>query len=274
MSFLQAVVLGAVQGATEFIPVSSTGHLIVVPWLFGWEDPGLAFDLATHVGTLFALLWYFWRDWVVIFSSLGRWMVSPRKTPPATRAAGMIGLYIVAACVPAAIAGFLASDFVEERLRNALFVAATTGIVAFVMLAADYYGRKKRTWTEAGLGDWLAIGAAQALALMPGVSRSGITMSAGLSIGLERESAARCSFLLSAPVIAGAAALHLGDAFSGGIPREQLISFLVAATSAAIVGYLCIRFLLNYLKNHGLAPFVWYRVALAVVIVVLHYVRP
>ncbi len=274
MDFIQAVVLGAIQGATEFIPVSSTGHLIVVPWLLGWDPNTLTFDLAAHTGTLFAVLWYFWRDWVSLYSSLVRWAINRGRCDETTRSRAMIGLWIIAGCVPAAVAGYLADDFVEARLRNPLFVAAMTAIVAFVMLAADRLGRKNRPWTSAKLGDWLAIGCAQAVALMPGVSRSGITMSAGLGLGLERDAAARCSFLLSAPIIAGAAGLHLKEVLGGqGLAPGEGWEFLVAAVTAAVVGYACIRFLLDYLRMHGLAPFVYYRLGLAALIVLLYFVR-
>jgi undecaprenyl-diphosphatase len=273
VTVFQAIVLGAVQGATEFIPVSSTGHLIVVPWLLGWNANSLAFDLATHVGTLAGVLWYFWRDWVHILSSLARLALNRGRCDDPTRQAGLIGLFIVAGCVPAALAGVAFGDVIEERLRHPLFVAATTGGVALVMLAADRLGRKERGWASAGLRDWVLIGVAQALALMPGVSRSGITISAGLALGLQRDAAARCSFLLSAPIIAGAAGLQLGKDFRSGLPMEELQMFIVAAISAGVVGYLCIRFLLDYLRQRGLAVFVYYRLALAALIVALYFWR-
>lgn len=274
MNFLQAVVLGAIQGATEFIPVSSTGHLIVVPWLLGWNANSLSFDLAAHAGTLVAVLWYFWRDWVTVYSSLARWALNRGRCDETTTRRAMIGVWIIVGCIPAAVAGYLADDFVEQRLRHPLFVAAMTALVALVMLAADRLGRKDRPWTTAGLKDWLAIGMAQAVALMPGVSRSGITMSAGLGLGLERDAAARCSFLLSAPIIAGAAGLHLKEVLGGhGLRAGEAQDFAVAAVTAAVVGYLCIRFLLDYLRKHGLALFVWYRMGLAALIVALYIIR-
>ncbi len=269
MNLLQAAILGAVQGATEFIPVSSTGHLIIVPWLFGWDDPGLTFDLATHVGTLVALLWFFWRDWAGIASSVAQWLIAPTRCSPQVKQTARMGLWILVGCIPAAIAGVLFNHIVEEKLRNPVIIAAATGLIAFVMLAADRLGRKERLFASTKLTDWAGIGLAQALALVPGVSRSGITISAGLGLGLERESAARCSFLLSAPVIAGAAALHLHKAVSQGLSTAQIQMFLVASAAAAVVGYICIRFLLNFLRTRGLAVFVYYRIILAVIILAI-----
>lgn len=275
LNLFQAAVLGAVQGATEFIPVSSTGHLILIPYILGWPKGGLTFDLAAHVGTLFALLWYFWREWVLIYTSLVRFVMNAGKCDSATRHRAAVGLWIILASVPAAVAGLLLDEFVEHTLQSSyIFIASSTGLVAFVMLAADRLGRKNRSWGEARMVDWLLIGVAQALALFPGVSRSGITISAGLAEGLDREASARCSFLLSAPIIAGAAGMHiLKDVLHGGLPASELKLFAMAAFTAAVFGYLCIKFLLNYLRRHGLAPFVWYRVALSLLIFALVFLR-
>ncbi|MCC6484603.1 MAG: undecaprenyl-diphosphate phosphatase [Armatimonadetes bacterium] len=275
MNLFQAAVLGAVQGATEFIPVSSTGHLILIPYILGWPKAGLTFDLAAHVGTLVALLWYFWQEWVLIYTSLVRVIMNAGKCDQATRHRASVGVWILLASIPAALAGVALDKFVEETLHKSyVFIALSTGLVAFVMLAADRLGRKNRSWGEAGLRDWLGIGIAQALALLPGVSRSGITISAGLAEGLDRPAAARCSFLLSAPIIGGAAAMHIvKDVLHGGIPSSELKLFAVAALTSGLVGYLCIRFLLNYLRQHTLVPFVWYRVVLALFILSLVFVR-
>lgn len=275
MTYFQAAVLGAVQGATEFIPVSSTGHLIVVPWILKWDEPGLTFDLAAHVGTLAALVWFFWGDWVAIFSSLARWIVNGGRCDSETARRARIAIWIIVATIPVGVAGVLLDKLVANTLQKSyVLIACTTGLVAFVMLAADVWGRKNRMWGDAKLRDWLGIGFAQALALIPGVSRSGITISAGLAEGLDREGAARCSFLLSAPIIAGAAGVHiLKDVAINGMPAHEFRVFLVAAITAAIVGYLCIRFLLNYLRRRGLGVFVWYRVAVAVLILAMLFTR-
>lgn len=273
MTILQAIILGAVQGATEFIPVSSSGHLILVPWMLGWDPSTMAFDLATHVGTLVALVWFFWRDWVAILSSLGRMLVSPKKVDSYTRLQGTIGIWIALACIPAAVIGVVFGDAIEENLRHPLFVASTISSVAILMLLVDHLGRKERSWGGAKLADWMVIGTAQALALMPGVSRSGITITAGLAMGLTREAAARCSFLLSLPITAGASALVIGKAFRAGLSEGELQAFVVAAISSAIVGYLCIKFLLNFLQKRGLAVFCYYRLVLAALIAGLYFYR-
>ncbi len=274
MTILQAVILGVIQGATEFIPVSSTGHLVLVPWLLGFDSGGLTFDLAAHVGTLAALIWYFWNEWVTVLSSMCRCMLNGGRCNEQTRMRARIGVWIIVGCIPAGVAGVLFGDFVDQHLRSPLLIAFTTALFGLVMLAADRMGRRERTWTAAGLKDWFGVGCAQAVALIPGVSRSGITMSAGLAMGLERDAAARVSFLLSAPTIGGAAAVHILHVLHGqGLPPSEIKLFLVASLSAAVVGYLCIRFLLGYLREHGFAPFVWYRLALSVLIVALYAMR-
>ncbi|MEI6914800.1 MAG: undecaprenyl-diphosphatase UppP [Armatimonadota bacterium] len=275
MTLFQAAILGAVQGATEFIPVSSTGHLILVPYVLGWDYQGLTFDMATNVGTLAAVFWYFWREWVAIFSSLARYSINLGRCDETTKDRAKIGIWIILACIPGAVGGVLFKDVIEKTLHHsALFVAATTLIFGLAMLAADRAGRKNRSWASAKLPDWLVMGFAQAVALMPGVSRSGITMSAGLARGLERDAAARCSFLLSAPIIAGATAAQLlGAVMHHSIPAGEMKLFVVGALSAGIVGYLCIKYLLDYLRNHSMDLFVWYRMALAVMIVVIWATR-
>jgi undecaprenyl-diphosphatase len=247
---LQALILGIVQGLTEFLPVSSTAHLILFPWFFNWggEVDTLTFDIALHGGTLLALLLCFWRDWVDM-------ILSKHK---------LLGLIILAS-IPAGIAGFLLNNFAEQNLRSPLLISIMLIVVGMVMLAAEkvfrYRDMEKITWADA-----VAIGVAQAFAIIPGVSRSGITIAAGLFKGIEREAAARFSFLLSTPIIAGATVLHLKDAFLHH-ETHNLQLFGIGFVSSFITGYTALRFLLSFLKKHPLNLFVYYRFALAAVII-------
>jgi undecaprenyl-diphosphatase len=247
---LLALILGLVQGLTEFLPVSSTAHLILVPWFFNWsgEVDTLTFDIALHGGTLLALLLCFWRDWMDLI----------------LRKHKMLGLIILAS-IPAGIAGFLLNNFAEHNLRNPLVISIMLIVVGIVMLAAEkvfrYRDMERITWADA-----VVIGIAQAFAIIPGVSRSGITISAGLFKGLEREAAARFSFLLSTPIIAGAAVLHLKDAFLHH-ETHNLQLFGVGFVSSFITGYIALRFLMKFLKKHPLNLFAYYRFALAAVII-------
>jgi undecaprenyl-diphosphatase len=264
VSLLQAVILGIIQGATEFIPVSSSGHLIVVPRLLGWAgDQGLAFDTALHVGTLVAVVAYFRHDLKEIFVGGTRALIHRKEDG---RRVNLL-VAILLGSIPAAIVGLFLEDIAETTFRSPYLVASTLSVVAFVMLFADRIGKKLRSIEEMRLLDWVIIGIAQAIALVPGVSRSGITISAGLFRNLQRDVAARSSFLLSVPAVAGAAGLAVGKLIKGGFPMDQLSSFIVGIVTAAVVGYICIGFLISYLKNHSVKLFVYYRLALAVVIV-------
>ena len=257
MTVFQAAVLGVVQGLTEFIPVSSSGHLILIPWLFGWQDPGLTFDVALHVGTLFALLFYFWKDWIDLLKNWRQpllWLV-------------LIG------CVPAAIFGYKFDKYFETVFRSPVLVAVMTMALGLLLLAAEKMGKKMRDMGSLNLGDSLFIGIAQVLALMPGVSRSGITIAAGLFKELTRETAARYSFLLATPIVAGAAALKLRHVFSGGIPQQEHVPFAVGIIFSAIFGFLAIKFLLKYLQRHTLYVFVWYRLLFGLFVLVVYFLR-
>lgn len=247
---LQAIVLGIIQGVTEFLPVSSTAHLILFPWFFKWggEVDSLTFDIALHAGTLLALLLCFWRDWMELIARRQR----------------LFGL-IVLGSVPAGIVGFLLNDFAEKHLRSPLLISFTLIAVGLLMLASERRF-KYRTLEKIGLGDAIVIGVSQALAVIPGVSRSGITICAGLFRGFEREAAARFSFLLSTPIIAGATLLHFKKAFLGHESHDIKL-FTVGLAASFITGFLAIKFLLNFLKRHPLNVFVYYRFALAAVII-------
>jgi len=246
----EAIILGIVQGITEFLPVSSTAHLILFPWFLGWggEIDSLTFDIALHAGTLFALLLCFRRDWIDLI----------------TRKYRMFGLIILAS-VPAGIAGFLLNDFVEHTMRKPLIISLMLVLIGFVMLIAEK-AYKHKDIEKTDIKDAVIIGIAQAVAVIPGVSRSGITISAGLFRGFEREAAARFSFLLSTPVIAGATLLHLNKALlNNGIHDIRI--FAAGILTSFVTGYIAIKFLLRFLKKHPLNLFVYYRFILSAVII-------
>ena len=253
MEILQSIVLGVVQGLTEFLPVSSSAHLVLVPWLFHWPDLGLTFDMALHLGTLFALIVYFWADWLDIIK---KW-----HEP-------LLWLIIVA-CLPAAAFGFKFEQYFETVFRDPRLIALFMIVFAFVLWLADEYGRKKRELASLNLIDAFVIGALQVLALMPGVSRSGITMVGGLAVGLDRRSAARFSFLVSAPVIAGASLFKMRHIIAHGMPATEAQAFLFGVLASALVGALTIKFLMDYLQKHSFHIFVWYRLAVGAAVLLL-----
>jgi len=244
MEMMQAVILGVVQGLAEFLPVSSSGHLVLVPWLFKWNDLGPTFDVALHIGTLGALVMYFWRDWLDIIK---RW-----REP--------FLWYIAAGCVPGALVGYKFEKYFDTVFRSPLIISVFMIFVGLLLLAAEVYGKKVRELKSIGLKDSIVIGFAQALALMPGVSRSGITITAGLFSGFSRESAARFSFLLAMPITFGAALLKFKHVMKEGIPQDERMTFLLGIAAAAITGYFVIKYFLKFLQGHTFYVFVWYRI--------------
>ncbi len=245
----EAIILGIVQGLTEFFPVSSTAHLIIFPWFFNWKGAvdTLTFDIALHAGTLFALIACFWKDWLAMVSKNTKllWL-------------------ILIATVPAGAAGYLFNDLVEYALRSPLIIVMALVVIGIVMLISEKTYKHKKL-DDLSVTDVLLIGCMQAVALIPGVSRSGITISAGLFRGLERGESARFSFLLATPVIAGALLLHAGDILS--IATGQNISIFIAGfLVSGITGFAAIKFLLSFFRKYPLNLFVYYRFILAVVI--------
>lgn len=270
MQLLIALVLGIVQGLSEFLPISSTAHLVLFPWAFGWDDPiinSLTFDVALHLGTLVAVLLYFRRDWIELiaafFSSIKRRSLSR----PSERAIWLI----IAATIPGAVLGAAFEKYVETTLRSPLVIAAALASVAVLMLMAERAAKKAQGagMDRMTLPHALVIGFAQACALIPGVSRSGATITAGLWTGYRREDAARFSFLLSTPIIGGACLLKLRHVFSG-MPAGEEAAFATGVFASAVSGYFAIAFLMNYLKNRPLNVFAYYRVALAAAIVAFY----
>lgn len=258
MSLLEIILLGLLQGLTEFIPVSSSGHLVIAHELFGNVENTLAFDVALHVGTLFALLIFFWRDVIRLITNVAR------KTKE-----GHLARLIIIATIPAALVGFLLEDAIDNNLRRLEVVAITLVVVGLLMLLAEKYAKQQKK--EVDEVSSLKIGLAQAAALIPGVSRSGATITAGLFSGLTREAAARFSFLLAIPITAGSAlAVLLKDSDSVNGNGGELV---LGAAAAFVSGLLAIRFLMSFVKRHSLSVFAWYRFALAGAILIIAVLR-
>lgn len=257
MDLIQIIVLAVVQGLTEFLPISSSAHLILVPVLTDWQDQGLAFDVAVHVGTLLAVLAYFRHDLLLMARDWFRSFTGPAS------ANARLAWAVLAGTVPAALAGLLFKDAIETWLRSPLVIATTTIVFGLLLWWADVRGRRNRDEHEVGWRDAVVIGCAQALALIPGTSRSGVTMTAGLAMGLTRKAAARFSFLLSIPIIL----------LAGGYQSLQLATqpgqahwgvMLTGVVLSGISAYLCIHFFLKLLDRVGMLPFVIYRLVLGV----------
>jgi len=264
VNILHAVVLGALQGFAEVLPISSSAHLILVPWLLKWPESGLTFDVALHLGTFIALSFYFRRDIVEMSRSFCQALASRSLDTPAKR----LPFLIIGATVPAALVGKLFEHQVEDVFRsNPLLIAAV--LIGFGMLLGiiDIAGRKSRSLEEIKPVSALTIGLFQCLALIPGVSRSGITITAGLMLGFTRESAARFSFLMSLPIVAGAALLKTLHLARHGIPAGEGIPMLVGILVSAVTGYISVAFLLKFVQKHSIAPFVWYRVVAGGVVI-------
>ncbi len=276
MPIYQAIVLAVVQGLTEFLPISSTAHLWLVPWLLGWKDPGLTFDVALHAGTLLAVLAYFWRYWVEMAAmavGLGGGAPDTRSASHSARADlrqnPRLFWYLVIATIPAALAGWRFEHAAEEQLRSPVIVGVALIVIGLFMGAGDWLGKRERDLGHVGFLDSFLVGVAQALAVVPGVSRSGVTMTAGLFRRMKRETAARFSFLLSTPVIAGAALKKGLEIRHAGLPHDMHLPFLCGALVSALVGYLVIAVLIRYLERRTFKLFVVYRIVLGVIVLVL-----
>ncbi len=260
MTWIQTVVLAIVQGLTEFLPVSSSGHLVLVPTLFGWRDQGLTFDVAVHFGSLLAVAIYF-RDDLRALISGGARLLSGNADSPESRMA----MYLVIGTVPAAIAGLLFVDWIEANLRDPIVIVYTLAGYGILMALADRFGRRQRVITNVGIKDAVIIGISQALALVPGTSRSGITITAAMILGFQRQDAARFSFLLSAPVILLATGYEMSLLIIEGtqVAWEQLA---IGSAISAVVAYLSIDFFMRFVNLIGLLPFTLYRLGLAGVV--------
>lgn len=276
-SILQAIILGITQGLTEFAPISSSGHLILVPWLFDWpilQDPDLnkSFDVALHIGTLIGALAYFWRD-IARYSVALAGSVKRRRIETADE---RIAWAIVAGTIPGAIAGATLEDLIQEKLGQPWLIAVMLAVFGVVLYVVDRAARSDRSIRDLTVRDGLILGFAQAVSLQPGVSRSGITITAARARGLDRESAARFSFLLSLPIIAGAGLFKGVDLLKTGLPPGFAGPFFWGMVSSAVSGFLVIWGLLAYLRRRDFAVFMIYRLVVAGIVfaVIVSGARP
>lgn len=271
MSTLQAIVLGVVQGLTEFLPISSSAHLRIVPELFGWDDPGASFTAVIQLGTMLAVVIYFWRDlWRIARAWFASLRDASRRGDPDAR----MGWYLIAATIPIAVIGFLLKDQIKSGARDLRLIATMLIVMGLALLWAEKVARRRKTLDDLDSRDGIGIGLAQSLALVPGVSRSGATIGAGLILGYKREDAARFSFLLSIPavVLSGLFSLKdVGEKVTGPhvAASPGVVPTLIATVISFVVGYAAIAWLLRYLVHHSTAVFVVYRVALGVLLFAL-----
>jgi len=269
MSVFQAIVLGLVQGATEFLPISSSAHLVLVPWLLGWPEPGLAFDAMVHWGTLAAVVAFFWQDLLALAKGWGRSLATRRLNDPEARLAWLILL----GTLPGVLAGLLWADFFEGLFGSPAKVAGLLLVTGAILAASERLGKRRRQMGDLNFLDSLLIGLAQACAIAPGISRSGATIAMGLWRGLQREAAARYSFLLSAPIILGAGLFQLKALFEAGGMATRLGPLLFGFLAAAISGYFCIKSLLAYLQRGKLYAFAIYCWAMGAACLLLALLR-
>lgn len=266
MDILQSVVLGIVQGITEFLPISSTAHLILTPLFLGWKDPGLTFDVALHVGTFLAVAAYFRED---LGQMIRAGFTSLRRPNFAGDPYQRLAWLTVIGCVPAGVMGILFEDVIETTLRSPYVIAATLAGVALLLLLAEFVGKRERDVKHLTLRDALLIGIAQACALIPGVSRSGATMTMGMFSGLTREASARFSFLLGVPIIFASCLFKLRHLPSAGLSSTEFLAMGVGVTTAALTGYFVIKFLLAFLAKRSMMVFIVYRLFVGGLVAIL-----
>ena len=259
ISEFQAFILGMVQGLTEFLPVSSSAHLVLIPWLLGWNDPGLAFDVALHLGTLLALLIYYWREWANM-------MLSIVRPDPASRRLLML---LIVASTPGAVIGLLLEKQAETVFRSPALIACTLALMGLVLWIADVRASQSKKMSGLSFGDAILIGLSQALAIIPGVSRSGSTITTGRILGVEREDAANFSFLMATPIIAGAGLHEAPKILHAGINSAVVLGFV----TSAIFGVIAIAALVKFVRTRTYQPFAWYRIALAIFVIAVFYSR-
>lgn len=258
----QAIILGLFQGLGEFLPISSSAHLVLIPWLFHWEDPGLTFDIALHIGTLIAVIIYFWKDWLRLVT---QGVTAPRTTD------GRLFWYLIIATVPGTIVGYTLEQKAETIFRAPLLIAIALIVMGAILFWAERKSSKKDDLNNITLQTSLLIGISQVLAIIPGVSRSGITITTGLLSGLRREAATRFSFLLSTPIILGAAIIKVP--YLASHPDVIDANFLIGMVVAFVVGIASISFLLRYVQTKTFLPFIWYRFALGVLVIIIINIR-
>jgi undecaprenyl-diphosphatase len=266
MTPLQAIALGIIQGLSEFLPISSSAHLALAPWLFGWEDPGLAFDVALHFGTLIAVLWYFRTEWVALVRAAFGILTSGRIETPEKRRV----IYLIIATIPGAIGGYLLQSQAASTFRSPQLIGVTLIVMGIVLWLVDKLVDQRRVLGEMRWVDALLIGLSQVVALIPGVSRSGATMTTSRGLRFDRESAAEFSFLMSMPIIVAAIVVEGPKALAEGGLTNEIMSGVVAS---AISGWLAISILMRYVSRHSYGIFAFYRVALGVTVLGLLYAR-
>ncbi len=265
MDYLHTIVLGIVQGLGEFLPISSSAHLIVVPWLAGWQDHGLALDVALHIGTLFSVLLYYRETWLRLFRSV---LSKSEELKPDRK----LFQQLVVATIPGVIIGLAGKDYAETIFRSPLLIAGTLSVMGVVLWLADqYWSKKTREISSITWKDCVLVGISQGFAIVPGFSRSGTTITAGLILGFRREEAAKFSFLLSAPIIAGAAVLQIPAILENKLYSDP--AFWLGICTAGIVGYLAIAFLLKFVSKKSYLPFAIYRLVAGGLIVLVWVVR-
>jgi undecaprenyl-diphosphatase len=269
MTFLQALVLGIVQGLTEFIPVSSSGHLVIVPWLFGWAEPGLAFSAIIHWGTILAVLIFFWKDLYQITAAGIRALLTRSLSDSESR----IALWIVIGTIPAVILGVAFHDFFEHLFNSPIVAAGFLLATSLILSIGEWLGKQLREADDLNVLDALAIGLAQAIAILPGISRSGITISTGLLLGVRRAPAARFSFLLMVPATLSAGLLSIFDLLREGMLWSEMPALACGFVAAAISGFFAIRWLLSYLSRRPLWVFSIYCAAFGLFSILLSVFR-
>jgi undecaprenyl-diphosphatase len=271
MPLYQVLIYAIIQGITEFLPVSSSAHLEILPRLMHWTDPGLEFDIALHVGTLIAVLGYFFKDWIQI---VGQGFGISIGSDEELKRNRMLLWLLAVGSIPIGIAGVIFKEKAEGEWRNLLLIGIMLVVIGLVMWVAERVGQHNREISGIGWLDAIIIGIAQALAVVPGTSRSGITIAAGLFRNLDRQACARFSFLLSTPAITGAALLPvLKMRKAGGLPADMRIPFFVGAVVSGIVGAVVIGMFLRYLKGRSLYPFIYYRIVFGIIVIALALFR-
>jgi len=267
VDLFQSIIIGLIQGLTEFLPISSSGHILILPAIFGWPDPGAAFTAVIQLGTEAAVLIYFRKD---LWDIATTWLDSLRRPERRGELNARMGWYLIAATVPISILGLIFQNQIETAARNLWLIGTTLIVFGIILGAADNVGSRKRQAGDLSMRDGILIGLAQSLALIPGVSRSGATISAGLFLGLDRRSAARFSFLLAIPAVVLSGLFELKGIISGQeAVGEPLINVAVATLVAFVVGYSVIAWLLRYLSNNSYAIFVGYRLLLGTGVLIL-----
>jgi len=265
MDFLQILVLSVVQGLTEFLPISSSAHLILVPELLGWPDQGLLFDVAMHIGSLLAVIVYFRQDIMRMTQAWFTEVIHKKSSPDS-----MLAWYVIIGTIPAVIAGLIFKDYIEVELRSALVIAASTIVFGLLLGLSDYLAGTERDEYTLSFKDVVIIGCFQALALIPGTSRSGITMTAALFLGLKKVSAARFSFLLSIPIIIASGLFQGLDLLKSDLIIDWGL-LILAVVLSGLSALVCIHYFLKLINKIGMMIFVWYRLALGVFLLALFY---